>query len=136
MYNPSKKAKYSFPKLNNTQQPNNTIHKITIIENKIDSIKSNIIQINNSIDININKILYELKNLNKTQYNIKTELINLNNSLNSYLISINNKLETISTSCNILAQNQQKMASILFNGDSSMITELSGGITAEVDYYC
>jgi hypothetical protein len=28
------------------------------------------------------------------------------------------------------------MASILFNGDSSMITELSGGITAEVDYYC
>ena len=135
MYNPTKKVKYSF-----SQQNSNTIQrqyssklqehptKLTInqqiymLETKIEHINSNILQINNSIDIKLNSIINELQSINKTQNKIKNELSGFKDCLGTYLSTISSNLEHIKVSCDILTQNQQRIADILFNGDSSMIS--------------
>lgn len=135
MFNPSKRSKM-ISSLNNNSQGNYTIknnsnndgRNIFTIDSKIFNVQCKILKLHNDINKieeglsnKLETIITNITNINKTQKCIKNDITAIKEMLGPSLSSINNNIEQLKTCCDILIQNQQHIAEILFNGDNTMI---------------
>lgn len=135
MFNPSKRSKM-ISSFNNNSQGNYTIKNnsnndgknIFTIDSKIFNVQCKILKLHNDINKieeglsnKLEAIITNITNINKTQKCIKNDITAIKEMLGPSLSSINNNIEQLKTCCDILIQNQQRMAEILFNGDNTMI---------------
>jgi methyl-accepting chemotaxis protein len=131
MFNPTKKAKFSNPNKFKSIIDNNIDNKIVVTQNKILKLHNEINKLNNSFNSKFDLLLGKITEIINSQKHIKNNIIAVKETLNN----INNNIDQQKIISDILTQNQQQIAEMLFNGDNSMITIPQDNFTEQNSYY-
>jgi predicted nucleic acid-binding Zn-ribbon protein len=123
-FNTNTKDNYTIQNSSNSNEDNiSTInYKIFNIQCKILKLHNDVNKLESELSNKLETIITNITNINKTQKCIKKDISAIKEMLGPSLSNINNNIEHLTTCCDILIQNQQHMAEILFNGDNTMIT--------------